>query len=216
MNDTLLHFVLQRLARCGLLDRRLDAAGTVMLTPVSIAFSPENLQQMKRLGIITFPIATDSSPFGFSIDWQAIAEKDNLHLTYSLNTGSNALLQDVSGGECLNTNTEEDVIVLERKEIDDKIHWFVNGVDKGWVFICRESLVAKIMEILYDQIGHGWVKHRTFMNASAWTEAQYFSASGETGRMQRQLNLIRKRLGVAIIFRKEKGVRFAENVVKSK
>jgi hypothetical protein len=34
--------------------------------------------------------------------------------------------------------------------------------------------------------------------------------------MQRQLNIIRKNLGVAIEFRKGKGVRFVENIVKSK
>ena len=75
---------------------------------------------------------------------------------------------------------------------------------------------AKITEILYDQIGHGWVPHKTFMNACAWKEDEYFAASGEPGRMQRQLNIIRKNLGVAIEFRKGKGVRFVENIVKSK
>jgi hypothetical protein len=112
--------------------------------------------------------------------------------------------------------TGEGRFVLERKEVGDEVHWFVNGEDKGRFFSRAESHSAKIIEILYGQIGLGWVPHKTFMDACAWKKDEYFPASGDPGRMQRQLTRIRKFLGVDVKFLKDKGVCFAENVVKSK
>ena len=112
-----------------------------------------------------------------------------------------------------------DNLLIERKEVGEEIRWFVNGVDKGRFFVRSNTLKAKIIEALYDQIGRGWVPHKSFIIACAWTEQEYFGSSdnlGDPGRMQRQLTNIRNFLGVTIEFRKNKGVRFAENVVKSK
>ena len=159
---------------------------------------------------------TTNSSCAFLLDWHAIAKKADLQVAHFIGHAGEALREDESRDDSVNTITEEDKIVLERKEIGERVHWFVNGVDKGHIFVRNESIIAKIMEILYDQIGHGWVRHKTFMNACAWKKDEYFPASGDPGRMQRQLNNIRKKLGVAIDFRKEKGVRFPENIVKSK
>lgn len=203
------------IARCMRLDRELDTVGIVILTPGGIALSPEIRQQMKRLGIIMVAITTNSS-CAFLLDWHAIAKKADLHVAHSIDHAGETLREDESRDNSVNTITEEDKIVLERKEIGERVHWFVNGVDKGHIFVRNESIVAKIMEILYDQIGHGWVQHKTFMNACAWKKDEYFPASADPGRMQRQLTNIRKKLGVGIDFRKGKGVRFPENIVKSK
>jgi len=204
------------ISRCRRLDRALYAAGIVILTPGSFALSPENRQQMKRLGIITVTITTNSSPNPLSLDWPAISKQANSQAAHYVDQGGQASLEDRAREVPVNTITEEDKVVLERKEVNERIHWFVNGADKGHIFVRKDSFIAKITEILYDQIGHGWVPHKTFMNACAWKEDEYFAASGEPGRMQRQLNIIRKKIGIAIDFRKEKGVRFAENIVKSK
>jgi hypothetical protein len=204
------------IARCRRLEQLCDASGIVILTPRTIALSPENRQQMKRLGIITVAITTNSSPNALSLDWLAISRQANSQVVHYADDGGQVSLEDEAIKVPVNTITEEDKIVVERKKVGERIHWFVNGVDKGHIFVRQESISAKITEILYDQIGHGWVPHKTFMNACAWKEDEYFPASGEPGRMQRQLNIIRKNLGVAIEFRKGKGVRFAENIVKSK
>jgi len=204
------------IARCRRADRAIDAAGIVILTPSSIALSPEKRIQMEHLGIFTVAMTTNSHLNAFLLDWQTIAKKAKLHIAHSVDHGGEAPLEGESRDDSVNTIADEDKIVLERKEIDERVHWFVNGEDKGHVFVRPESISAKITEILYDQIGHGWVPHKTFMNACAWKEDEYFPVSGDPGRMQRQLNIIRKILGVAIDFRKGKGVRFAENIVKSK
>ena len=103
--------------------------------------------------------------------------------------GGQVSLEDDAIKVPVNTIAEEDKIVLERREVNERIHWFVNGADKGHIFVRKDSYIAKITEILYDQIGHGWVPHKTFMNACAWKEDEYFAASGEPGRMQRQLTV---------------------------
>jgi len=110
----------------------------------------------------------------------------------------------------------KDKRVLDRKDVDERVHWFVNGVDKGPFFVRPSANKAKIIEALYGQIGLGWVPHKTFMDACGWKEQEYYPSFDNPGRMQRQLTHIRKFLGVKIEFRKDKGVRFAENVVKSK
>jgi len=110
----------------------------------------------------------------------------------------------------------EGKIRLERKEVDDEVHWIVNSIDKGRFFLRATSKKAKIIEALYDQIEKGWVPHKTFMNGCGWKENEYYPAFDDPGCMQRQLRDIRKFLDVNIEFNKNKGVRFAENVVKSK
>ena len=106
--------------------------------------------------------------------------------------------------------------LIERKLVGEEVHWIVNGVSKGRFYQRPSAKKAKIIEALYDQIGKGWVPHRTFMNGCGWSEKEYYPAYNEPGCMQRQLTEIRKFLNVQIAFNKEKGVRFAENVVKSR
>jgi len=104
--------------------------------------------------------------------------------------------------------------ILDRQKCDDGVHWWVNGVDKG-VLCKKKAIKGTILKILFDQLGHGWIPHCTFHQAIEWSEEEYFGPSGESGRMQKQLRLIRRFLDLEITFRKEDGVRFAEGVVKS-
>lgn len=99
---------------------------------------------------------------------------------------------------------------------DDGVHWLVNGEDKGVFYTKEGAIKAKILNILYEQIGLGWVPHKTIWQAVAWSEADYFGPSTEPGRMQKQLTETRKFLGVKVEFSKRHGVRFAEGVVKSR
>lgn len=202
------------ISRCRRLERPIDVANSVVLTPRTLMISPENQQQMKRLGIVTAAITPNLSSDSLLLDWQVIAKKASLLVAHQFDQDCQNLIGNESKGDSVDIITDQ--IIIERKKIDEKIHWIVNGVDKGPVYVRSDTICAKITEILYDQIGHGWVLHKTFMYACAWKKDEYFPASGDPGRMQRQLNNIRKKLGVAIDFRKEKGVRFPENIVKSK
>ena len=79
----------------------------------------------------------------------------------------------------------------------------------------KYSIQSKVLNILYDQIGNGWVPHQTFLNISGWTEEEYWGAKGKKiGRMRQLLRHLRKHLGVNIIFSKAFGMKFAEEVVK--
>ena len=107
-----------------------------------------------------------------------------------------------------------DKITIERREMDDGVHWFVAGVDKGVFYRRTPSKQSFILETLYERIGHGWIPHPLFIKHLGWTEAAYFGSSVETKRMQKQLNNLRSFLGVEIDFRKDRGVRFAESIVR--
>ena len=109
-----------------------------------------------------------------------------------------------------------DAIVIGRFVCEDGIHWVVNGDDKGVFYKRGKPIKGKILEILFDQIGNGWIPHRTFQNACSWDDKRYFGDSNEANVIQKHLTDIRNFLGVDVIFRKELGVRFAENVVKSR
>ena len=106
--------------------------------------------------------------------------------------------------------------VIARKEINEEVHWIVNGTDNGKYYVRPDVKKAKIIEVLFNQIGLGWVPHKTFMNTCAWNNDEYFPSLGNPGCMQRQLTDIRNFLKVQIEFSRDKGVRFAENVVKSR
>ncbi len=110
----------------------------------------------------------------------------------------------------------EGATVVARISDGRDFRWLVNGADKGIFYRQEKAIKAKILNILYDQIGIGWVPHKTFQQAAGWTRGEYFGSSTEPGRMQKQLTEIRKFLGVDILFRKREGVRFAEGVVKSR
>ena len=110
----------------------------------------------------------------------------------------------------------EGATVVARASDGRDFRWLVNGADKGVFYKQEKAIKAKILNILYDQIGIGWVPHKTFLQAAGWTRREYFGSSTEPGRMQKQLTEIRKFLGVDILFRKREGVRFAEGVVKSR
>ncbi len=107
-------------------------------------------------------------------------------------------------------------VVLGRREMPDGIHWIVNGEDRGVFFKHRQSIKAKIIEILFEQLGHDWVPHSTFIHACGWSGKRYFGESSEPKLIQKHLTDIRTFLGVEVNFRKELGVRFGENVVKSR
>lgn len=94
-------------------------------------------------------------------------------------------------------------------------NWYVDGESKGQIYHDVESIKAKILNILYEQIGNGWIPHQTFMNATGWTEEEYYGKDRcDPGRMQQHLRYLRKCLRVEIVFNTEHGIRFSENVVK--
>lgn len=128
------------------------------------------------------------------------------------------LLDVISGKTESSTLPEaiEGTTVIARVSDGRDFRWLVNGADKGIFYRQEKAIKAKILNILYDQIGIGWVPHKTFLQAAGWTRGEYFGSSTEPGRMQKQLTEIRKFLGVEILFRKREGVRFAEGVVKSR
>ena len=109
-----------------------------------------------------------------------------------------------------------DAIVIDRVACEDGVHWVVNGEDKGVLFKRRESIRARIIEILFEQIGIGWIPHETFQHACAWSPQRYFANSNNPSIIQKHLTEIRNFLNVEILFRKDHGVRFAEKVVKSR
>ncbi len=116
-------------------------------------------------------------------------------------------------GSLKSKGSSSTALALSRRE--DGWHWFVNGEDKGRMFRGDDTIIGSISRILYDQIGHGWTPHKTFYQKLGWKKEEYFGRSGETGRMQKQLSILRGKLGLQITFRKENGVRFGETVVKS-
>ena len=109
-----------------------------------------------------------------------------------------------------------DAIVIDRVACEDGVHWVVDGKDKGVFFSRANSIKARILDILYNQAGNGWIPHRTFIEKTGWTEKEYYGKAPDTGRMQKQLTDIRTFLGVEVHFRRDHGVRFAEKVVKSR
>jgi hypothetical protein len=109
----------------------------------------------------------------------------------------------------------DDSITIERRALDDGVHWIVGGVDKGRLYTRSDAKKARILDTLYELIGRGWIPHATFIALTTWPADTYFGSSSETGRMQKQLNYLRGKLGVRIEFKKDQGVRFAENIIQS-
>jgi hypothetical protein len=108
-------------------------------------------------------------------------------------------------------------IEVDFAERDDGWHWYVNGDDTGvW---CKRvnSNKHKISHVLFNQIGCDWIPHETFYQAVGWDEDVYFDRTGRKGSMQKELNRLRRRLRdkIKIEFRKDKGVKFADNIVKA-
>lgn len=110
------------------------------------------------------------------------------------------------------SNPDATTIKIQRKRLEDGVHWMVNGVDKGIFSVRAHSIRAKIIDILYDQIGYDWVRHKTFINACGWTVQHYTGGCV----LQKHLTDIRAFLGVEIFFDKSRGVKFADNVVRVK
>ena len=104
------------------------------------------------------------------------------------------------------------------KETDgENDFWYVDGENIGQIYKRRNSRKAKIINLLYNEIGNGWIPHQTFLNMTGWTEEEYFGKDGyDPGRMQRQLNVLRKEMGLRITTNLENGVKFPEEVVKSR
>ncbi|MDD5698396.1 MAG: hypothetical protein PHH77_07240 [Victivallaceae bacterium] len=105
-----------------------------------------------------------------------------------------------------------------RKEMDDRTEkWYVDGkLKKIYGPKKKNCLQSKTLNILYDQIGNGWIPHRTFINATGWNEKEYFGKDYyDSGKMQKLLSRLRQKPGVKILFNKERGIKFSEEVVKS-
>ncbi len=102
------------------------------------------------------------------------------------------------------------------KETDgENDYWYVDGKPIGQIYKRRNSRKARILNLLYREIGNGWIAHQTFINMTGWTEEEYYGKDRtDPGRMQQNLRYLRKRLGIDITFNVDYGVRFAENVVK--
>ncbi|MDD5699547.1 MAG: hypothetical protein PHH77_13115 [Victivallaceae bacterium] len=104
-----------------------------------------------------------------------------------------------------------------RKETDGESEkWYVDGkLKKTYKQKNMRCIQSKILNILYDQIGNGWIPHQTFENTTGWNKKEYWGTKDvKSGRMQQLLRHLRKHLNVKIIFSKEHGIRFSEEVVK--
>jgi hypothetical protein len=104
-----------------------------------------------------------------------------------------------------------------RKETDEKTEkWYVDGeLKKVYGPKKRNCMQSKILNILYNQIGNGWIPHETFINATGKDEKEYFGLKNiKPGYMQQQLRFLRKHLGIKIIFDSACGIKFPDEVVK--
>jgi hypothetical protein len=105
---------------------------------------------------------------------------------------------------------------IHKKVDGESEKWYVDGkLKKVYGPKKKHSIQSKILNILYDQIGNGWIPHQTFINATGCTEEQYWGIKNlKPGYMQQHLRHIRKHLQVKILFNNEQGVMFSEEVVK--
>ena len=102
-----------------------------------------------------------------------------------------------------------------RKETDEKTEkWYVDGeLKKVYGPKKRNCMQSKILNILYNQIGNGWIPHQTFINAIGWTDEEYFGKDrNNPGCMQRVLSKLRKKLEIKIEFNKNFGVKFSGEI----
>jgi len=96
-------------------------------------------------------------------------------------------------------------------------YWYVGGeLKKVYHREKRQSIQARILNILYDQIGNCWIPHQTFLNATGWTLNEYLGDNDNSGRMQKQLFLIRRDFNLEIIFSREHGVKLSPNITEPK
>jgi hypothetical protein len=103
-------------------------------------------------------------------------------------------------------------VAVDLVQKDDGWHWIVDSRDTGRLATSEDRIIYKISRILFDQIGHGWVHHRTFYQTLGWNKSEYF----DQDRMQKQLTILRRCLGIKVEFQKSNGVRLPSNVVKTK
>jgi hypothetical protein len=105
---------------------------------------------------------------------------------------------------------------IYKKMVGDSEHWLVDGeLKKVYKQEKTQSIQAKILNILYEQIGNGWIPHSTFISATGWNENEYWGSDNEKmGRMRQLLRHLRKHLNVKIIFSKDFGIKFPEDIVK--
>jgi len=96
-------------------------------------------------------------------------------------------------------------------------YWYVDGeMKKVYHREKRQSIQSRILNILYDQIGNGWIPHQTFLNATGWALNEYFGDNDDSGRMQKQLFLIRRDFNLEIIFNREHGVKLSLDISEPK
>jgi hypothetical protein len=102
---------------------------------------------------------------------------------------------------------------IYKKVVGDSEHWLVDGELKK-IYKRTDCAQSIILNILYAQIGNGWIRHQIFMNATGWYDEVYWGVE-ETriGKMQQLLRHLRRHLKVKIIFSKKDGIRFSEEVV---
>ncbi len=104
------------------------------------------------------------------------------------------------------------------KEIDgENVYWYVDGKPVGQIYKRQNSRKAKILNLLYNEIGNGWIPHQTFINMTGWTEEEYYGKDRtDPGRMQRVLFLLRKKIKIKIEFNKNLGIKFPDDLKNGK
>jgi len=111
----------------------------------------------------------------------------------------------------------QEVFPFARRHIHKESEkWYVDGkLKKSYGPKKKNCMQSKILNILYDQIGNGWIPHQTFMNAIGWSNEEYWGVKDlKPGCMQQQLRHIRRHLKLRVLFNAEYGVMFSGEVVK--
>ncbi len=186
----------------------------ILLTPLPDLITPECITQLSSRGCYVLSLAESTV---IQVKFKLVLSTLGSQFLERIRTLPVALSPNVTTVRNISDRGSSDQIILERREVDGDIHWYVNGFDKGVFAAHNNSKKNSILTILYDEIGNGWVKHDRFITACGWKKEEYFGAgNGVTGRMQKQLNIIRKFLGMKIEFVTSKGVKFPAEVVKSR
>lgn len=151
-------------------------------------------------------------PLDVSIWWSSDGKmQTNIELMKVFESGPRAR---ILSGAPIQSPQSEGQIVIERREMADGVHWFADGVDKGVFYKRGKPIKGRILEILYNHIGNGFVPHKTFMNACGWTDKHYFAKGSEANVIQKHLTEIRNFFGVKVLFRIDKGVCFDASIIR--
>jgi hypothetical protein len=201
------------LSRCQRLRRSSSEQKVVLLTPRGVSISPEGRQILDLSGVIVDSLMPYALKGSLTLNWVNVAGYSSTG--HRDGAGSDLPITMVDTGLSKSYHLKKGESLVEFTKDEDGWHWIVNQQDKGVVAKKDSSIIYKISRILYDQIGCGWTPHKTFYQKIGWTEEEYFGVKDKTGRMQKQLGILRKNFGLKIFFRKDQGVNFSEEVVKS-